>query len=127
MQSFFVESNQLCVEDEKEYETVNSESLKGKEKDIHVDILVETPKSKNVKTPSLPDRVEDFTEEMVPLKIFFMNEILNLKNEIERLKQAAYNQESNMNMENHSAVNLDYYISFVQRGNAFIKTELNNK
>ena len=127
MHSFFVESNQLCVEDEKEYETVNSESLKGKEKDIHVDILVETPKSKNVKTPSLPDRVEDFTEEMVPLKTFFMNEKLNLKNEIERLKQAAYNQESNMNMENHSAVNLDYYISFVQRGNAFIKTELNNK
>ena len=101
--------------------------MKGKEKDIHVDILVETPKSKNVKTPSLPDRVEDFTEEMVPLKTFFMNEKLNLKNEIERLKQAAYNQESNMNMENHSAVNLDYYISFVQRGNAFIKTELNNK
>ena len=62
MHSFFVESNQLCVEDEKEYETVNSESLKGKEKDIHVDILAETPKSKNVKTPSLPNRVEDFKE-----------------------------------------------------------------
>ena len=43
MDLFFVVSDQLCVEDEKEYETVNSESLKGKEKDIQVDISVETP------------------------------------------------------------------------------------
>ena len=50
----------MC-KDEKEYETVNFESLKGKEKDIQVDISVETPKSKNVKTPSPSERVEDFT------------------------------------------------------------------
>ena len=56
-----------------------------------------------------------------------MNEVSNLKNEIERLKQAAYNQENNMNIENHSIVNLNYQISLLQRGNAFIKTELNNK
>ena len=55
-----------------------------------------------------------------------MNEIWNLKNEIERLKQAA-NQENNMNMENHSTVNLEYQISLLQREKAFIKTELNNK
>ena len=61
MDSLFVAPDQLCVEDEKEYETVNFESLKGKEKDIQVDISVETPKSKNVKTPSPSERVEDFT------------------------------------------------------------------
>ena len=44
MDSFFVVSDQLCVEDEKEYETVNFESLKDKEKHIQVDISVETPK-----------------------------------------------------------------------------------
>ena len=56
-----------------------------------------------------------------------MNEISNHKNEIERLKQVA-NQENNLNMENHSALNLvNYQISFFQRENAFIKTELNNK
>ena len=49
----------------------------------------------------------------------------NLKNEIERLKQATYNQENNMNMENHSTVNLNYKISHLQRENVFIKTELN--
>ena len=32
-----------------------------------------------------------------------------------------------MNMENHSTVNLEYQISLLQRENAFIKTELNNK
>ena len=34
MDSFFVVSDQLCVENEKEYETASFESLKGKEKDI---------------------------------------------------------------------------------------------
>ena len=126
MDSLFVASDQLYVEDEKEYETVNFESLKDKEKDIQVDISVETPKLKNLKTPSPPDRAEDFTAQMVAFKTFFMNEISNLKNEIERLKQAA-NQENNMNMENHSTVNLEYQISLLQRENAFIKTELNNK
>ena len=78
--------------------------MKDKEKDIQVDISVETPKSKNLKIPSPLDRAEDFTAQMVAFKAFFMNEISNLKNEIERLKQAA-NQENNMNMENHSTVN----------------------
>ena len=64
---------------------------------------------------------------MVALKAFFMNEISNLKTEIKRLKQAANNQENNMNMENHSSVNLNYQISLLQRENAFMKTELNNK
>ena len=45
---FLVVSDQLCVEDEKEYETVNSESLKGKKKDIQVDVSMETCKTKNV-------------------------------------------------------------------------------
>ena len=56
MDSFFIVSDQLCVEDEKEYETINFESVKDKEKDIQVDISVETPKSKNLKTPSPTDR-----------------------------------------------------------------------
>ena len=126
MDSFFVVSDQLCVGNEKEYEIVNFESLKGKEKDIQVDISVETPKSKYNNTTSPPDRVEDFTAQMVAFKAFFINEISNLKSEIERLKQAA-NQENVMNMENHSTVNLNYQISLLQRENAFIITELNNK
>ena len=72
---FLVVSDQLCVEDEKEYETVNFESLKDKEKDIQVDISVETPKSKNLETYSPPDRAEDFTAQMVAFKAFFMKEI----------------------------------------------------
>ena len=59
---------------------------------------MEIPKSKNVKTPSPPDRVEELTAQMIALNAFFMNEISNLKNEIERLKQTTYNQENNMNM-----------------------------
>ena len=46
MDSFFVVSDQLYVEDEKEHETVNFESLKDKEKDIQVDISVQAPQVK---------------------------------------------------------------------------------
>ena len=99
--------------------------MKGKEKDIQVEMSVETSKSKDVKTPSPPDRAKEFMAQMVALKAVCMNEISNLKNEIERLKQATYNQENNMNMENHSTVNLNYKISLLQRENVFIKTELN--
>ena len=99
--------------------------MKGKEKDIQVEMSVETSKSKDIKTPSPPDRAKEFTAQMVALKAVCMNEISNLKNEIERLKQATYNQENNMNMENHSTVNLNYKISLLQRENVFIKTELN--
>ena len=63
---------------------------------------------------------------MVAFKASFIDEISNLKIEIRRLKQVA-NQQNNINMENRSAVNLEYQISFLQRENAFIKTELNNK
>ena len=65
MDSFFVVSDQLCLEDEKEYGTVNSEFSKGKEKDIQVDISLETPKSKIVKTSSQPRVKEEFTAQMV--------------------------------------------------------------
>ena len=87
MDSFVVVSDQLCVGNEKEYEIVNFESLKDKEKDIQVDISVETPKSKYNNTTSPPDRVEDFTAQVVAFKAFFINEISNLKSEIERLKR----------------------------------------
>ena len=53
--------------------------MKGKEKDIQVDMSVETPKSKDVKTPSPPDRVKEFTAQMVALKAVFMNEIKSQK------------------------------------------------
>ena len=99
--------------------------MKGKEKDIQVEMSVETSKSKDIKTPSPPDRAKEFTAQMVALKAVCMNEITKIKNEIERLKQATYNQENNMNMENHSTVNLNYKISLLQRENVFIKTELN--
>ena len=110
MASFFVVSDELCVDNEKEYETVNSESLTYKEKDIQVDLSVETTKSKDVKTTSPPDKLETFTAQMVAMKAFYMNEVSNLKNEIERLKHAAYNQENNPRLFNVFINNLFFLI-----------------
>ena len=64
---------------------------------------------------------------MAAMKAFFMNEVSNLKDKIDRLKQAAYNQENNVNMENHSTVNSNYQIFLLRLENVFIKIELNNK
>ena len=64
---------------------------------------------------------------MAAMKAFFMNEVSNLKDKIERLKQAVYNQENNVNMENHSTVNSNYQIFLLRLENVFIKIELNNK
>ena len=66
------------------------------EKDISIDISVEIPKTKGFRTPVQPDKIEEFTAQLVTIKESFMNEQCELKNEIARLKQAAFNGENNI-------------------------------
>ena len=68
----------------------------AQEKDISIDISVETPKAKDFRTPVQPDKIEEFTAQLVTIKESFMNEQCELKNEIARLKQAAFNGENNI-------------------------------
>ena len=88
---------------------------------------METPKTKNVKTPIKPDRIDEFTAQLVAMKAFFTNEIFKLKNEITRFKEASLNVGSSFSEENLNTENLKHQISFLQRENTFIKTEFNNK
>ena len=88
---------------------------------------METPKTKDVKTPIKPDKVDQFTAQFVAMKAFFMNEVYELKNEIARLKEASLNVGNSLYEENLNTENLKYQISFLQHENTFIKTELNNK
>ena len=64
---------------------------------------------------------------MVAMKVYFMNEVFELKNEIARLKEALLNVGNSFSEENLDTENLKYQISLLQRENTFIKTELNNK
>ena len=66
------------------------------EKDISIDISVEIPKVKGFSTLVQPDKIEEFTAQMVTIKESFMNEQCELKNEIARLKQAPFNGENNI-------------------------------
>ena len=66
------------------------------EKDISINISVETPKAKDFRTPVQPDKIEEFTAQLVTIKESFMNEQCELKSEIARLKQAAFNGENNI-------------------------------
>ena len=83
---------------------------------------METPKTKDTKTPIKPDKIDEFTAQLVDMKAFFMNEVVEMKNEIAWLKEASLNVRYSFSKEN-----LKYQISLSQRENTFIKTELNNK
>ena len=83
---------------------------------------METPKTKDAETPIKPDKIDEFTAQLVSMKAFFMIGVCELINEIARLKEASLNVGNSFSKEN-----LKYHISLLQRENTFIKTELNNK
>ena len=91
LDSFFLVGDQSFIENSCNQDTDQSESSKDQRKNITVDISVETPKTKDAKTLIKPDKIDEFTAQLVALKAFFMNEIFELKNEIARLKEASLN------------------------------------
>ena len=73
--------------------------------------------------------IEDFTVRLVAIKAFFMNELYELKQEIESLKQkvcCGENFSSNKNKYNIFE-NLELQFSLLQLENNFLKTEINQK
>ena len=73
--------------------------------------------------------IEDFTVRLVAIKAFFMNELYELKQEIESLKQkvcCGENFSSNKN-KNNIFENLELQFSLLQLENNFLKTEINQK
>ena len=124
---FFLVGNQSYVDHSCNQDTDQSEPLKDQRKNIAVDISVETPRAKDAKTPVKPDKIDEFTAQLVAMKALFMNEVFELKNKIARLKEASLNVGHSISEENLDTENLKYQISLLQRENTFIKTELNNK
>ena len=127
LDSFFLAGDQSYIDNSCNQHTDQSEPSKDQRKNIAVDILVETAKTKDAKTPIKPDKIDGFTAQLVAMKAFFMNEVFELKNKIARLKEAFLNVANSFSEENLVTENLKYQISLLQRENTFIKTELNNK
>ena len=114
------------------------------EPEIEISDIANTPRSLQKGTPNEtvsmsgePPRlgiskgcnIEDFTARVAAIKAFFMNEIYELKREIESLKQkvcCGENFSSNKNKDNIFE-NLDLQFSLVQQENNFLKTEINQK
>ena len=88
---------------------------------------METPKTKDPKTPINTDKIDEFTAQLVAMKAYFMNEVFELKNEIARLKEALLNVGNSFSEENLDTENLKSQIALLQLENTFIKTELNYK
>ena len=127
LDSFFLVGDQSYIDNSCNQHTDQSEPSKDQRKNIAVDISVETPKTKDAKTPIKPDIIDEFAAQLVAMKAFFMNEVFELKNKIARLKEASLNVANSFSEENLVTENLKYQISLLQRENTFIKTELNNK
>ena len=64
---------------------------------------METPKTKDAKTPIKPE-----TAQLVDMKAFFMYEVFDLKNEFARLKEASLNVGNSFSGENLDTENLKY-------------------
>ena len=95
-----------------------------------VDQSEETPCLSNINTQSLDsDKIEDFTARVVAIKAFFMNEIYELKQEIQSLKQKVNDGESFVNNKNKNNIieNLELQFSLLQQENNFLKTEITQK
>ena len=72
--------------------------------------------------------IEDFITRVVAIKVFFMNEIYKLKQEIESLKQKIYCGENIFNNnKNNKFENLELQFPLLQKENNFLKTEINEK
>ena len=95
-----------------------------------VGMLGESPKLRNTKTPRMDGcNIKDFTARIVETKVFFINKIYELKQEIEPLKQTVCcgeNVSSNKN-KNNKFENLELQFFLLQQENNFLKTEINQK
>ena len=95
-----------------------------------VGMLGESPKLRNTKTPRMDGcNIKDFTARIVETKVFFINKIYELKQEIEALKQTVCcgeNVSSNKN-KNNKFENLELQFFLLQPENNFLKTEINQK
>ena len=117
MDSFFILGDELDVDSRNDQGTAHSEPLKDQGEDIIVDNSVETPTTKDVRTPIKPGKLDEFTAQLIAVKAFFINEVFELKNKIARLKEPSLNGRSNFSEENFNAENLKYQISLLQSEN----------
>ena len=130
LDSFFITDCQLEPEIEISDITNSPSCLKKDTPNKTVGMSGETPKLRNTKPPSLSGcNIEDFTARVVAIKAFFMNEIYELKQEIESLKQKVCCGEkfSSNKIKNDVFENLDLQFSLLQQENNFLKTEINEK
>ena len=76
---------------------------------------MKTPKTKDVKTPIKPDKIDQFTTQLVAMNAFFMNEVFELINEIAQLKEAPLNVGNSFSVKKK----IKHQISLTQRENNF--------
>ena len=86
---------------------------------------METPMTKDVKTLVQPDKIDNLQHNWLLSNYPLWKKVFEFKNETARLKETAFNRGNKVNQENYAKEKLSNFS--LQRENAFVKTELNNK
>ena len=81
--------------------------------------------TKDVKTLVQPDKIDNLQHNWLLSNYPLWKKVFEFKNEAARLKEAAFNRGNKVNQENYAKEKLSNFS--LQRENAFVKTELNNK
>ena len=122
LDSFFIADCQLELEIEIFDITNTPSSLEKGTPNRTVGMSGETPKPRNIKAPSVDGcNIKYFTAKVAEIKAFFTNEIYELKQEIESLKQkvcCGENVSSNKNKNNKNE-NLELQFSILRQENNF--------
>ena len=120
LDSFFIADCQLEPEIEISDIANTPNCLQKSTSNETVGMSGETPKLRNTKTPSVDGcNIEDFTARVVEIKAFFMNEIYELKQEIESLKQKVCCAENFSSNKNKYNTNEHLEFSLLQQENNF--------
>ena len=133
LDSFFIIDDQTEPEIELNDSMITTNTSGCLQKDTRrksVNLSEETPSLSNVNSRSLDSyNIADFTTRVMAIKVFFMNEIYELKQEIQSLKQNVNDGENFVNNKNKNniAENLELQFSLLQQENSFLKTEITQK
>ena len=133
LDSFFIIDDQTEPEIELNDSMITTNTSGCLQKDTprkSVNLSEETPRLSTVNSRSLDSyNMEEFTARVMATKAFFMNEIYELKQDIQSLKQKVNDGESFDNNKNKNNIveNLELQFSLLQQENNFLKTEITQK
>ena len=119
LDSFYIIENSTTLQADLTLECQQEDSIDNIDTQITVQVSsqISSPHETSL-NQQVKDRFDNFNAQIVPIKVYFMNKIYELKNEVDRLKQKVKDQDD---MSDKAK------LSLLEYENSFLKEELRNK